>query len=195
MAQLVRLAMMLGVVAACGGTPAKPAEVPANSAAPDCAGASSVIVQTLANQDAKTDKVTVTNAVAKRCTDDHWTDAAVTCINGAHDKDGLHECGYNHLTQAQQDKLDETTASLTTMTASAAMDKMAEFKDKMCACHDSACAERVADEMTKWSQEMSKEWRNPPKMTDADTQRAQAIGEEMGKCMQTAMTASSPAKP
>jgi hypothetical protein len=192
MAQLVRLVMVLGIVAACGGTPAKPADAPANSAAPDCGGAAGVIVRTLAKPNTKADTAAITTGVTKRCTDDHWTEEAVHCMSGVHDKDGFSGCSYNNLTQAQADKLTEATASLTTMTASAAMDKMSEFKDQMCACHDSACAEHVADDMTKWSQEMAKEWKNPPKMTDEDTRRAQSIGEQMGKCMQAAMSSAKP---
>src|SRR5579862_7964895 len=64
-----------------------------------------------------------------------------------------------------------------------AMAKMGEFKDKMCACKDTACAQKVSDEMTKWSQEQAKDQKEPPKMSEEDTKKATAIGEEMGKCM------------
>jgi len=67
------------------------------------------------------------------------------------------------------------------------MAAMTHFADEMCACHDTSCAQRVADEMTKWSQEMAKDQSKPPKMTDDDVKRATALGERMGKCMQEAM--------
>jgi hypothetical protein len=70
-----------------------------------------------------------------------------------------------------------------------ALKKMAEFKDQMCACKDTACAQRVSDVMTSWAQELSKEQTEPPKMTEEDTKKATEIGEEMGKCMQKAMGA------
>ena len=70
-----------------------------------------------------------------------------------------------------------------------AMNKMGEFKDKMCACKDAKCAEGVSDELTKWSQEMAKTMQQPPKMSEADQKRAAEMGEQMGKCMQTAMGA------
>src|SRR6185312_5985669 len=73
--------------------------------------------------------------------------------------------------------------------AGEAMAKMAEFKDKMCACKDTACAQKVSDEMAKWSQEQAKDQKEPPKMSDEETKKATAIGEEMGKCMQKAMGA------
>ena len=74
-------------------------------------------------------------------------------------------------------------------TTGEAMTKMTEFKDEMCKCKDAKCAQDVSDKMTKWSQEQSKNQKEPPKMSDADQKKAAAIGEEMGKCMQTAMGA------
>jgi len=188
MAQLSRMLVVLALVAACGGKPATAVEAPKNAAEPDCAGAASVLVKAVAKKDAKADPAAVTAEVTKRCKEDHWTEDAVSCMSVAHDKGNVHDCGYNHLTGAQADKLGEVTASLTTMTAAAALDKMAELRDMMCACHDSACAEHVADVMTKWSQEMAKEWKDPPKMTEDDQKRAGDIGEAMGKCMQAAMS-------
>ena len=73
--------------------------------------------------------------------------------------------------------------------AGEAMAKMTEFKDEMCKCKDAKCAQDVSDKMTKWSQEQSKNQKEPPKMNEADTKKAQEIGEAMGKCMQTAMGA------
>src|SRR4029078_1684440 len=73
--------------------------------------------------------------------------------------------------------------------AGEAMAKMSEFKDEMCKCKDAKCAQDVSDTMTKWSQEMSKTQKEPPKMNEADQKKAAALGEEMGKCMQTAMGA------
>ena len=76
-----------------------------------------------------------------------------------------------------------------------ALAKMAEFKDEMCACKDTPCAQRVADHMTKWAQDQMSGTSEPPKMTDAQTQRATKIGEQLGECMQTAMGAAPPASP
>ena len=73
--------------------------------------------------------------------------------------------------------------------AGEAMAKMSEFKDEMCKCKDAKCAQDVSDKMTKWSQEQSKTQKEPPKMSEEDTKKAAAIGEEMGKCMQAAMGA------
>ncbi|HEY5920050.1 MAG TPA: hypothetical protein VIV11_00205 [Kofleriaceae bacterium] len=74
-----------------------------------------------------------------------------------------------------------------------ALAKMSEFKTEMCSCKDAKCAQDVSDKMTKWSQEQSAKQKDPPKLSDADQKKATAIGEEMGKCMQTAMAPAAPA--
>ncbi len=71
--------------------------------------------------------------------------------------------------------------------AGAAMSKMTEYKDKMCGCKDSACAQKVSDEMTKWGQEQAKDNKQSPAMSEEETKKFTQIGEEMGKCMQKAM--------
>ncbi|HEY1547810.1 MAG TPA: hypothetical protein VGG28_08320 [Kofleriaceae bacterium] len=70
-----------------------------------------------------------------------------------------------------------------------AMAKMGEFKDEMCKCSDTKCAQKVSDEMSVWAQKMAKSNREPPRMSEEDTKRATVLGEEMGKCMQKAMGA------
>jgi hypothetical protein len=72
-----------------------------------------------------------------------------------------------------------------------ALAKMRELKDEMCKCKDAKCAQDVSDKMTKWSQDQAKNQKEPPKMSDADQKTAAQLGEEMGKCMQTAMGAGS----
>ena len=70
-----------------------------------------------------------------------------------------------------------------------AMAKMQEFADEMCKCKDAKCAQDVSDKMTKWGQEQSKNQKEPPKMNEADTAKAQEIGKKMGECMTKAMGA------
>ena len=69
---------------------------------------------------------------------------------------------------------------------------MREFAGEMCACTDSACAQEVADEMTKWAQDQTA-MGEPPKLDQAEMATATEIGEAMGRCMQQAM--SPPASP
>ncbi|MEO8844370.1 MAG: hypothetical protein ABI704_22490 [Kofleriaceae bacterium] len=68
-----------------------------------------------------------------------------------------------------------------------AMKKLTEFKDQICACTDSACAQRVSDGMTSWGQDQARENHEPAKMNEEETKKVTQIGEQMGKCMQKAM--------
>lgn len=68
-----------------------------------------------------------------------------------------------------------------------ALAKMTELKDEMCNCKDAKCAQDVSSKMTAWTQEQAKS--GAAKMSEADTKQAQSIGEELGKCMASAMTA------
>src|SRR5215212_4740018 len=73
----------------------------------------------------------------------------------------------------------------------AAMSTLTGFKDDMCKCKDPKCAQDVSDRMAKWSSEQQKTQKEPAKMSDEDTKKYAAIGEEMSKCMQAAMGAGS----
>ena len=74
-----------------------------------------------------------------------------------------------------------------------AMAKMAEFKDRMCACKDPECARKVSDEMTAWNQTQAGVQKEPANMTEADKKKATEIGTELGECMQKALRAGAPA--
>ena len=73
-----------------------------------------------------------------------------------------------------------------------ALAAMKDFEGKMCACTESECANRVSNEMTKWSQEEAKRQNEPVKLSDEEMNRAVEIGTHMGECMQRAMTAGQP---
>lgn len=189
----VYFAIAMSLLAACGGgtkTGTTTAEVPGNSSPVDCPSTAAVITRVLAADGETKDEKTIADvkgAVATRCNDDKWTAEARSCLIAANSAEALKDCGYNHLTQAQQDRLNKTTVALPSGDTARIFAKFMKFTDDMCACKDSACAQRVSDEMTKWSQEMSRSEREPPRMTEEDQKRAAEIGERMGKCMQTAM--------
>lgn len=195
MRECVALWIVLGLVG-CGGaresSPSAAAATPSGSAAPgpgDCAAAAEALLQVLGNEAPTADRSKARTEVDTHCTDDRWTAEARDCFGAARSPEAVHACGYNHLTQAQQDKLDKATSELGRAQAGRALEAMERFRDQLCACKDPACVQRVSDEMTRWSQEMSRTQRNPPKMSDQDVERATAIGEKMGQCMQAAMGA------
>ena len=184
-----RLGWLVVILCACGGSKPATTVAPENSAALDCASTAGAIARAMADEETKSEVAATTTEIEKRCTTDKWTADAVNCFGAAHDKGGLHDCGYQHLTQAQQDKLNEATEPLAAFSVKRALKVMAKFRDQLCMCKDEPCVRGVSDEMTKWSVEMSKQTKEPPKMTDGDQKQAAAIGEAMGKCMQAAMGA------
>jgi hypothetical protein len=79
--------------------------------------------------------------------------------------------------------------------ASDAIAAMKRFKDELCKCTDTPCAQRVSDEMTRWATDMAKSQAQPPKLSDDDLKTATALGEAMGTCMQRAMGGGAPPAP
>jgi hypothetical protein len=69
-----------------------------------------------------------------------------------------------------------------------AMVKMVEFKDKMCVCKDKPCADKVVDEMSKWSQEMAANADPDTKASDDDIKKMQEVTEQFTNCATKAMT-------
>ena len=71
------------------------------------------------------------------------------------------------------------------------LDRFEQFADDICSCQDTACVQRVTDEMTKWSQDQN----DAPRLSDEDTKRAVEIADRLGQCMRTAMTPPSQSPP
>jgi hypothetical protein len=179
MRELGWLAITIAVLAACDrGT---------NATAGECVPSAEAIVKAYAREQPKADAVVA--AVSKRCVDDRWTSEARRCFANVKTFEGVEDCTYKHLTGRQDDNLDD---ALDGFAASTAMVMFERFTEKMCACKDGKCAQRVSDEMTKWSQEQAEKMREPARMSESETKRAAAIGERMGKCMQAAMAADMP---
>lgn len=68
-----------------------------------------------------------------------------------------------------------------------AMAKMAELRNKMCACKDPACAKKVSEEMASWSKSQPSE--KPAAMSADDQKKATDLGTQLGECMMKANTA------
>lgn len=166
----------------------------ATSSAPDCTAAASKLITVLTGPKDRaappgTQTPDVKPALVGLCKTAKWTDDARVCIASAATPEQQKDCWYKHLTGEQSDALQKAAEPLSSMSSSEAMRKMHEFADKMCACKDAKCAQVVSDEMTKWSQEMAQQMKEPPKMSEAEVKEATELGERMGKCMQQAMGA------
>ena len=77
--------------------------------------------------------------------------------------------------------------------AADAINKMSEFKDKMCACKDKACADKVSEEMNKWGSEQKGD--KEAKVTEDDAKKMAAVTEEFSKCMTKLMMPDTAAPP
>jgi hypothetical protein len=86
------------------------------------------------------------------------------------------------LSKSDQDKLetieDEIKACEQKLGGEEQLEAMVQFKDKLCACNDKVCADKVTQEMTVWGNS-----NKDAKLSDEDMQKASAIGDEMGKCV------------
>ena len=104
-----------------------------------------------------------------------WNETTKTCVGKAKSQSEIDTC------------IEGTVGAPKRINTDAAMRAMTAFKDQMCACRDTACAQHVSDEMTTWGQQQAKDNAEPPRMTEEETKAFTQIGEEMGKCMQRAM--------
>lgn len=192
-----RFLIVLAFVVACGGGQASaPSTVVANDHPADpAAGECAAIAPTLAKsykgrpnlEAGKLDRT-----ISSHCVDDDWNKALRACLKTSASERDSSRCKHDHMTRDQGKRLDGALEPDVVSGAAEAMAAMHAFAEKMCTCKDSACAQRVSDEMTKWAQEMSRSEKEPPRMTEKDTQEAAALGEQMGRCMQAAMGASPP---
>lgn len=61
--------------------------------------------------------------------------------------------------------------------------KNAELEDRLCACKDIACAEAVAAELTKWSEDFLAHPNDSSTMSEEDQERMTTIEREIKACM------------
>ena len=141
-----------------------------DSGAPTCKDA----VTKARNADDKMSFDSAAKLVGK-CELKDWNIATRQCIAKAKSRHELDACT-DKLTPEDHAQMLEAMAAMT------------HFKDEMCQCTTNACAQNVSDEMTKWGQEQARDRNEPPKLTDEETKQFTDLGEQMGKCMQKAMS-------
>jgi hypothetical protein len=67
--------------------------------------------------------------------------------------------------------------------------RMVELKDKMCACKDKACTEKVTEELTRWGQEQAKATGDKVvNLSEDERKKSATVSEEMSKCMAKVVT-------
>ena len=87
------------------------------------------------------------------------------------------------LSDKEKDKIDAIEEEIKVcekkLAGEAQLVAMTQFKDKMCACADKSCADKVMQEMSVWSRSQDSD-----KLPDDIMKKASAIGQEMAACMQ-----------
>ncbi|MDX2092008.1 MAG: hypothetical protein SFX73_29360 [Kofleriaceae bacterium] len=72
---------------------------------------------------------------------------------------------------------------------------MTTYQDRMCACTDKACVEKVAAEMGAWAEKQAKKYAgHEPVPSDEQKQRMTTVSEKLGSCMTQAASAPPPAE-
>ncbi|MEO8702568.1 MAG: serine/threonine-protein kinase [Kofleriaceae bacterium] len=64
------------------------------------------------------------------------------------------------------------------------IDRLGDFKTRMCACSDMACGAKISSDMTAWSEELAKHPELMTKMDAASMQRMSQITQEFAVCAQ-----------
>jgi len=67
--------------------------------------------------------------------------------------------------------------------AGEALAKLAALKNKMCACPDKPCSEKVSAELTDWDQAQSKAAEGKPAPREEDDKKIEDLKEEISECL------------
>ena len=73
-----------------------------------------------------------------------------------------------------------------------ALDKMEDFKNKVCACKDMDCAKKTSADMDTYMKGLEKDMKDT-KPSKAQDERADKIGDDMAACMKKLEPAAPPA--
>lgn len=77
----------------------------------------------------------------------------------------------------------------------AQIDAMTRYQDRMCACADKACVDKVAGDMAAWSEQQAKKYAgHEPVPSDEQKARMTAVSEKLGGCMNQVSASAPPAE-
>ena len=179
----LEVVLVLGLGACGAAAPPPPAPVVAQSSCPAPELSCKDAVER-ASASAHLHGRDVTMAIGE-CEQHSWNLEARKCVAAVHANADLVTCGSTY-------ELGDGGIFRDPNSIQRAFTAMTKFRDEMCVCKDSPCAQKVSDEMTKWGQEEAKSERDPPKLSDEDVKRFTQLGQEMGTCMQKAMSSGTP---
>jgi hypothetical protein len=65
----------------------------------------------------------------------------------------------------------------------ATLARLERFSDEMCGCRDRDCADRVVDDMMRWSHELTSAGEGRPLVSGVQGARAKAAADRVSRCM------------
>jgi len=221
---ITKLAILALALAACGGSqsaPKKPEPAPVTGIKkmppPTCAATSDTmaVVILASNETPASDaEVKAVKGVLKtRCDADRWSDRAKECLATMQSEADADGCA-SMLTAEQRANIikDERIrlgtgkpADPVAGTAKPGGDKkpsmagvlaeLEKHREKMCACKDLLCGDKVNREFMAWAQELEKKFGPDFKPDDADQEKLGKLVMEFGQCYSKLMAASEGAAP
>lgn len=66
---------------------------------------------------------------------------------------------------------------------SEAIAKLTELKDRMCACKDKTCSDKVSKEFSRWSQEQEKSDGDKPGTAGEEDPKMEEVTEQLSQCL------------
>ncbi|HEY5925652.1 MAG TPA: hypothetical protein VIV11_28395 [Kofleriaceae bacterium] len=120
------------------------------------------------------------------CVEEKWSQAAIACMSKATSKADVGACA-KHFTDDQFRPLSTTNPMVSEQRIAVAEAELTKFTDAMCACKDGACAQRVTDDMGRWTIETASRYGRPPPPTGERAERLAALGDRMQSCLIAAM--------
>jgi len=65
----------------------------------------------------------------------------------------------------------------------ASIARMTELKNKMCACKDKACSDKVSEELSAWKQSQDKPGDKPMRLSEEDDRKLEDVTDELTQCL------------
>jgi hypothetical protein len=192
---------ILIAVGACGGSSPQPVQ-PApplvrTPAAPSCLAVSDRMTILRSSQEPEPEKAELRDfaiLVKERCAIDQWSDEARDCYGTAETGAVAEGCAKT-LTPDQNltiMRMIEARRAAEAAGHDAVLQKYQEITDQACQCRagDTACAQKVSDDLTKWAQAQ------PAKTTTQPDPRLEEVVKRLTECITNAMMpAPAPAAP
>ena len=187
--------LAIALAIGCGGSSTKPVQEPspqpvAQKPAPTCAAVGGHLTAMLPRWGATADEAKQIAAVYDlRCNEDRWKPEGRECFGTMAVDTDVIKCDQ----VLDPDQRVSLTEALAPLRQDLLIADLEGFATQACNCNagDTACANKVSEDMTKWAEAQAA---TAPQIKPGDT-RAEVIGKRLSECITKAMTPVQPAAP